>query len=124
MTSIMLGLAIEILIWPATISASAFRYMLSVISAENMGVFFLLFGMVRILALIANGNWPKYGPRMRAAGGGFAAFMWLQMFVALIVLVPHNNGIPSPGIPVYFALFIGELISAYRVISDARPPAR
>lgn len=118
MTFAMLGLAIEIMIWPSTIGASAFRFVLAVVSTENMGLFFVLFGALRIAALIANGSWPVHGPKMRAFGAGASAVMWGQMCVALLLLTPINQGIPSPGIPVYFALTIGELISAYRATSD------
>jgi hypothetical protein len=124
MTAAMLGLAAEIAIWPGTIGASAFRFILSVVSAQNMGIFFFAFGVVRIAALVANGSWPVHGPKMRALGAGFAALMWGQMCIALLLLAPLNNGIPSPGIPVYFALTIGEVISAYRAISNARPFSR
>lgn len=120
MTFAMLAIACEIAIWPNTIGASAFRFILRIVSPEDMGIFFLVFGIVRVIALIANGNWPEYGPRLRAVGAGSAALMWGQMFVALLLLAPHNSGIPSPGIPVYFALTVGELLSAYRAISDAR----
>ena len=124
MTLAMLGLGIMIAIWPAMIGASAFRFMLTVVTAHNMALVFLLFGVLRIAALFANGSWPVHGPRLRAIGAGTAALMWGQMFVALLMLAPFNNGIPSPGIPVYFALTLGELISAYRAMSDERPACR
>jgi hypothetical protein len=121
MTAAMLGLAIEIVVWPSTISASSFRFILVVVTAENMAAFFAIFGMMRIAALIANGSWPVHGPRLRAMGAGASALMWGQMCLALFILAPMNTGIPSPGIPVYFALTIGEVVSAYRAICDERP---
>jgi len=120
MTTAMLGLAVEIAIWPSTIGASSFRFILAVVSSQNMGLFFTMFGLMRIAALIANGHWPEHGPRLRAMGAGAASLMWGQMCVALLMLAPHNQGVPSPGIPIYLALTIGELFSAYRAISDAR----
>jgi hypothetical protein len=120
MTFAMLGLAIEITIWPATIGSSAFRYMLFVVSTPFLGWFFLLAGTVRIAALISNGNWPVYGPCLRSLTAGATAIIWMQMDAALFMLVGINDA-PSPGIPVYFALTIGELFSCYRALSDARP---
>lgn len=117
MTVAMLGLAIEIFFWPGTIGASAFRYMLRVIQPELLGGFFLIVGLFRIAALYANGNWPKFGPRIRALAAGAAALIWGQMLFALFALAPHT-GIPSPGIPVYLALTLGEMISAYRAATD------
>lgn len=124
MTLAMLGLALEIVLWPATIGASSFRLILRLVSAEHMAVFFAVFGLMRIAALFANGSWPVHGPRLRAMGAGSAALMWGQMCVALLMLAPFNQGVPSPGLPVYFALTIGELVSAYRAVTDERRPPR
>jgi hypothetical protein len=123
MTLAMLGLAVEIYIWPDTVGASAFRLMLGIVTAGHMGVFFLVFGVLRIVALVANGRWPLYGPQLRTAGAGASAFMWGQMCAALLMLAPLK-GVPSPGIPIYLALTLGELISAYRAMSDARSADR
>jgi hypothetical protein len=117
-TAMMLSMAIEIAIWPGTIGASAFRYILQMIGPTNMGLFFAVFGLLRIAALIANGHWPVYGPWMRTIGAGAAALLWFQMDIALVMLAPHNNGTPSPGIPVYLALTIGEILSAYRAMTN------
>lgn len=122
MASAMIGFGVEIMIWPSTIQASAFHHILNVISAPYMSFFFVFFGMLRVAALVANGNWPKHGPHFRAAGAGVAAMLWGQLGMSLLLLAPVNHGIPSPGIPVYAALVLGELVSAYRAITDARPP--
>lgn len=120
MALVMLGLGVEIAIWPETISSGSLRIILVIVSPQNMAFFFAVFGVLRIAALIANGSWPTHGPRLRAMGAGSAALMWGQMCVALILLTPHNQGIPSPEIPIYFALTIGELVSAYRAMTDER----
>jgi hypothetical protein len=121
MTLAMLGIALEIAIWPSSIASGSFRLLLVVISPAELALFFGTFGLLRIAALIANGSWPEHGPRMRAMGAGAAALMWGQMCIALMLLTPDLGGVPSAGIPVYFSLTVGELISAYRAISDARP---
>ena len=121
MTLAMLGIAFEIAVWPSSIASGSFRLLLVVISPAELALFFGTFGLLRIAALIANGSWPEHGPRMRAMGAGAAALMWGQMCIALMLLTPNLGGVPSAGIPVYFSLTVGELISAYRAISDARP---
>ena len=121
MTLAMLGIALEIAVWPSSIASGSFRLLLVVISPAELALFFGTFGLLRIAALIANGSWPEHGPRMRAMGAGAAALMWGQMCIALMLLTPNLGGVPSAGIPVYFSLTVGELISAYRAISDARP---
>ena len=121
MTIAMLGLALEIAVWPSSIATGSFRLLLIVINPTGLALFFGAFGLLRIAALIANGSWPEHGPRMRAMGAGAAALMWGQMCVALILMTPQFGGVPSAGIPVYFSMTVGELMSAYRAISDARP---
>ncbi len=121
MTIAMLGIALEIAIWPSSLRSGSFRLLLIVISPTGLALFFGAFGLLRIAALIANGSWPEHGPRIRAMGAGAAALMWGQMCVALFLITPDQGGIPSAGIPVYLSLTVGELISAYRAISDARP---
>ena len=120
MTLAMLAIALEVAIWPSSIASGSFRILLVVISPTALSLFFGAFGLLRVAALIANGSWPEHGPRMRAMGAGAAALMWGQMCVALMLLTPGLGGLPSAGIPVYFSLTVGELISAYRAISDAR----
>jgi hypothetical protein len=68
MTTAMLGLALEIALWPSAVGASSFRFVSMVVSAEIMALFFMVFGLLRIAALIANGSWPVHGPRLRAIG--------------------------------------------------------
>src|SRR5665647_2673170 len=104
MTLAMLGISLEIAIWPSSIASGSFRILLVVISPTGLSLFFGAFGLLRIAALIANGSWPEHGPRIRAMGAGAAAFMWIQMCVVLILLTPQFNGVPSAGIPVYFGL--------------------
>src|ERR1035441_1328400 len=121
MTLAMLGIALEIAVWPISIASGSFRLLLVVISPAELALFFGTFGLLRIAALIANGSWPEHGPRMRAMGAGAAALMWGQMCIALVMLTSQRDGVPSPGIALYFFLTIGELVSAYKAISDARP---
>ena len=123
MTISMIMIALEIAIWPGSIRSGSFRLLLIIISPTGLALFFGAFGLLRIAALIANGSWPEHGPRMRAMGAGAASLMWGQMCVALLLITPDLGGVPSAGVPVYFSLAIGELISAYRAISDARPRA-
>ena len=115
-TLMMLGMASLIAIWPASIEASDFRYMLLVMPPQAVAVVFFLLGGARIAALIANGHWPIYGPFVRAIGALFGALMWLQMDLALLNLIPAA-GAPTPGIPVYFVLFAFELVSMYRALA-------
>jgi hypothetical protein len=115
----MLLLALEIFLWPATMSESAFRYLAATISPENLGAFFLVIGLARGAALIINGRSNIYGPRVRAIGALAGAIIWSQMVSALLMLLTETS-VPSPGIPIYLSLTICEMISSYRAATDVR----
>lgn len=116
----MLCLAVEIFVWPLTLGASAFRYLAVVVNTQNVGFLFFFVAIARGVALIVNGRSDVYGPRVRALGAMAGAVIWSQMLVALFVLMSEVSSPPSPGIPVYFALTICELISCYRAATDVR----
>jgi len=115
-TTMMLALALHIALWPQSIGASAFHFILQVLDPAWLGVGFFVAGALRLVALIANGNWPFYGPILRAAGALAGAMIWAQMCVALVLLIPNAGSIPSPGIPVYLVLAVFELFSMYRAL--------
>jgi hypothetical protein len=115
----MLLTAAELVYWPNTIEASSFHLLLYVITPGGMAIFLGGFGLLRIVALIANGSWPSHGPRLRAMGAGAAAVMWAQMGMALAQSV-SERGTLSPGVPIYLVLTLGEIFSAYRAMGDAR----
>jgi hypothetical protein len=120
MTAALLGLGVHLLIWPDAMRASSFRILLSAVGSDYLTAFYLFVGCFRAAALWLNGNWPRWGPQVRALGALLGAVVWLQMDIALAQLAPAVGIPPSPGIPVYSALFLAELYSTYRAASDAR----
>jgi hypothetical protein len=112
----MLGLGIELMIWPNAIALSAF-HTLGALPAGFLPLFYLSFAVVRGWALALNGRSYVYGPRMRSYGALGACIIWSWMMTALIY---NGNEVPSPGIPVYFALACCELYTIYRAASDVR----
>lgn len=120
MTMIMLSMVPIFILSPDTIKIGSFRLMHRAgFDAFNLAIFFAVFGTIRIAAFIANGNWKVWGPRFRAIGAGAAAFIWFQMAYALLILSPQT-GTLSVGIPVYFWLMVGEVVSCYRAAADGR----
>lgn len=111
-------LGLHTLVWPHAVGASAFRLMLDFVPPQNLAAFFLMVGLLRGAALIANGQWPFIGPHLRALGALCGAVIWLQMTVALFLLIELQRTPPSPGIPVYFAMFVAELAATYRAAAD------
>ena len=109
---IMIGIAVLIAVAPAAADAHSFDLIGVAIVDEWLAPAFLSVGLVRIAALIANGNWPLYGPWMRASGALVGALIWSQMCLSLVLLA-----LPSPGIPIYAVLTASELISIYRALA-------
>lgn len=108
-----------IMIWPGSVAASAFRYLLQIVSAETLWIAFFATGVTSIVALYANGHWPVWGSRLRGAACAVRAMIWFQMDLALFVLLQEGaSTVPSPGIPVYFILTLGEIISCYWALKD------
>ena len=121
MSIAMIFLAFEIFIWPRTLEASAFYWLVIVMPSELVGIFMLLVGMSRAIARVINGRSPLYGPRVRAVGAVAGAVMWAQFALALAMpFVMNERAIPSPGIPFWFSFTLAELYSAYRAAGDAR----
>lgn len=113
-----LSLGLWMVIFPAAMGSSAFRFINDAIGNHSLMVTFLSIGVFRIAALIANGRWKIWGARIRALGSWAGATLWLQMSVALAMLIPNVGTPPSPGIPVYLALAIAEIVSTYRARAD------
>lgn len=109
----MVGIAICIFITPDTIKMGAFRFMTSAgLTPGMLFAFFLIGAALRMFALFANGRF-KHGSHFRAIGSGLAAFLWFHMALALVLLT-ETTGTLSLGIPVYFVLSFGEVVSCYR----------
>jgi hypothetical protein len=119
MATAMVLLAAETFVWPRTLDASAFNWLTTLLPGSFIGVFLLLFGVIRVAALIANGRSLVYGPRVRALGALAGAVLWAQFDLALIAAYTVK-GPPSPGIPFWFTFTLAELYSAYRAASDDR----
>lgn len=118
----MLGISAQLLLWPSTISESALRYMLVLFSEQLLTIMFLVSGLFRLAALIANGSWRVWGPRLRSYSSVLGWVQWTTVTVALVRLHIETGAAPSIGISIYAALSVGEMISLYWVIQDGARP--
>jgi hypothetical protein len=119
MATAMILLAVQTFVWPRTLGSSAFHLLADAMPGEYIGIFLLLFGVLRFAALIANGRSLMYGPCVRATGAVAGAVMWAQFELALLGDLSFDKP-PSPGIPFWFAFILAELYSGYRAASDVR----
>ncbi len=115
----MVFLSVEIFVWPDTLKASAFRWVLQVMSEDFIGVVLLGAGVFRCAALVANGSSMVIGPRVRAIGALCGAVIWVQFGMALIKLSIDQH-FASPGIPFWFMFTLAELRVVYRAVLDVR----
>jgi hypothetical protein len=119
MVACLFGLSLELLVWPLAMEASSFQYVIFAREAFPVALFYLLVSCGRITALVINGRSLVYGPQARALGALAGALIWGLMDLALFKLhFERANAIPSPGIPIYLALTLGELFTAYRAMTD------
>ena len=118
MSCSMIGLSIQIGIWPRTVDFSAFRDLSKIMSDEFIGLFMGVFGSARIISLILNGHTVYgvvIGPVIRSILAVFCAFMWSQFAFALFQ-VSIVSGRPSPGLPFWSMFVVAELYVSYRAV--------
>lgn len=120
MTAALLGIGLELIIWPNAIATSKLQFMLEVLGSRNLMAFYLLVGWFRGVALYLNGGWPIWGARVRTYCAFGGALVWLQMGISLILTQLASGNPPSPSVPVFMALAAAELYSTYRAAADAR----
>lgn len=117
-SGMMIALSAHILILPNSIQASDFRLILQLVEASYLAVFFGIGGILRFAALVANGSWPFYGPKLRAGCAFVGASVWAQMCTSLFLYQANTGNPTSPGIWVYLVLTIVELIAMCRALVD------
>ncbi len=120
MAIMMLGTALTIAIDPSTLSRGGFVRLGTVgFDALTLAVTLFFAGLLRGISLLANGQWPRYGPIARALGAGFGAVLWSQMAYSIYVW-SAAKGYLSMGVSVYLTLAFSEFISITRALRDAR----
>lgn len=119
-TFVMLSMAVTIIALPATIQRGDYRYMLvDGFTPFVPGLFFAVVGVVRVVAFYGNGNWPLWGPRLRALGAAGGAFAWFWICTSLGYLTIVTGTLPLE-IFVWFGLTAGEILSMARAGADVR----
>lgn len=123
LSAMMVGCGILLLLVHGSIAGSAFRLMLDVgMRQETLGPFFFTFGLLRALALWHNGNWPVWGPRLRAVGALAGMSIWGQLLLALVGF-GLTTGLWPLGVPVFFVLLVDEGLAIDRAVRDVQQPA-
>lgn len=116
-TVMMLSISGWLMVWPDALSSGSLHSLTEIVSPRFVVVTYGIFGLARIVALIANGHWAFYGPLIRAAGALVGAFAWSQMAGSLWHSSADVGHPPSIGVPVYIVLALFELISMWRALA-------
>lgn len=115
----MIQFSIMILMWPMALKESAFQWLTVYLPNDVLAMAFLLNGVLRIGALLANGGSLWIGPWIRSVSGVVSALMWSQFTISLVQL-SVLQGRPSPGLPFWFMFTFADLYVAYRAVLDVR----
>lgn len=100
--------------------SSSLKFLLLYVDQLAVGLVYFFVAVARAAALVVNGRSLVYGPQFRAWGAIFGALIWAQMEVSLLKLYFCGVTNNSPGISLYFAMTLGELVTVYRASTDVR----
>ncbi len=116
MSAALISLGIHLALHPVLIAASRFYNLAFAISQTHLTILCIVVGLARMFTLATSGLWLPWCARIRALGSIVATTIWLQLGIALLL---NPFGPPSPGVPLYFTLAMGELISIWRSRREA-----
>lgn len=111
----LIGFGMHILLWPSTMATSRYSGATLILGITGFGLVCAVIGMLRLVTLARNGQWPEWGPRVRAGCAVASGVIILQLAVSLAA----NK---SPGLWIYIALAGAELRSVFRARRDANGP--
>lgn len=120
MGSALLLTGVELVIWPDSIARSKLQFMLDLLGSSRFTVFYLFFGMLRVIALFLNGEGQPWTAYARAIGSLAGAMAWFQMAASLIIAQIALAAPPSPTVPLLLVITVIELLSTFRAGRDAR----
>jgi len=122
MTLTMLGMAVEIGFFPETLESSVFFLITDTLGTNFIGFFCTVIGLIRFGGLLFSGgilfNGVRTGPWLRAVAAVLSSAMWAQFVVGLFKFSIFQ-GYPTPGIPLWLFITLGEVYIAYRAMNNA-----
>lgn len=115
----MIALGVAMLLWPRMMHGSILQILLEILTSQIAAVLFLVLGMLRMAALIANGHSLRAGPRIRSWCAIVTAVLWAQ-FTLSMGKVSIEQGFPSPMVFFWSSFTFAEIYIAYRAVLDVR----
>ena len=115
----MVALGMTILVWPQVAHGSILTILTGAVGGTAAGLIFFVIGLLRIAALITNGNSMWIGPRIRSIGASVSSVLWSSVVISM-AQVSVAQGFPSPMV-IFFSAFTGaEVYISYRAVLDVR----
>lgn len=116
----MVQFGIYMLAVPAAMNGSILRVLVLSIGGTLAALLFICTGITGIVALIANGNSERIGPRLRAFCAMLRAVIWLT-FVLSMLRVSEQQPWVSPMVFFWFWFMVAEVWIAHKAGQDVRP---
>lgn len=107
------------LAFPRMANGSILQILSYFLPSFALAFLFLNLGLLRIAALIANGNSMWIGPRIRSFVAAITAVLWTT-FTLSMVRVSFEQGFPSPMVFYWGVFTLAEIYVAYRAALDVR----
>lgn len=111
------GLAI--LMFPRMVHGSIMGILAVFLNSFVIGTIFLSLGLLRMAALIANGQSMQVGPRLRSIVAAITSVLWTT-FTLSMVRVSFDQGFPSPMVFFWGPFTAAEIYISYRAVLDVR----
>lgn len=97
----------------------SFTNMSNIMSEDMWGIFCVIAGFARLIALVINGTfsgtlYSKYSPHLRAFGAALCAFLWSQIVISMLGTIPI-----SPGLAVYSVFIMLEIYCVSSALNEA-----
>lgn len=112
----MLALSVMTFVWPQTLRASAFQWIVIVMPIPLIETLMFVISWTALIGLLLNGHefrGVRIGPVIRALAAIARSVMWAQFALALYRL-SIEQGYPSPGLPFWMMFAATEIYVANR----------
>ncbi len=107
------------LVFPRMAHGSILSILTALLNNYAIGTIFLALGLLRMVALIANGRSMQIGPRIRSFVAVFTSALWTT-FTLSMTRVSFEQGFPSPMVFFWSMFTLAEVYISYRAVLDVR----
>lgn len=115
----MVSFGFAMLIVPKMLQGSILSILAAMFNSYMVGAIFLILGLLRMAALIANGRSMEIGPRIRSIVATICSALWMT-FTLSMIRVSIDQHFPSPMVFFWGPFTLAEVYISYRAVLDVR----